>query len=82
MWQRLFSAAYFYLFMNNIITSKELLQKFDMSRSTLHRYKTRYGFPFIKVGGKTFYNMEDVELFLREHSSHVHKNTKNDKVKN
>ncbi len=62
--------------MDNVILEKDLLVKLNISRSTLHRYKTQLGFPFIKFGGKTFYNMQDVEAFLRKHSSNAHNNAK------
>lgn len=63
-------------FMEYIILEKDLLAKLNISRSTLHRYKTQLGFPYIKIGGKSFYNLHEVEAFLREHSSHAHNNAK------
>ncbi len=64
-----------------IITEQELRQLLKISRSTVHRYKTRMGLPFMKVAGKTFFNMEDVEVFLKEYSSHFVKNLTNDRNK-
>ena len=63
-------------FMEYIILEKDLIAKLNISRSTLHRYKTQLGFPFIKIGGKTFYNMLEVEVFFNNHSSNAHKNAR------
>lgn len=54
-----------------IINEKELLDWLRISRSTLYRYKTQLGFPFIKVRGKVFYNREEIEGFFRKYYSNI-----------
>lgn len=63
--------------MTNYITEKMLRTQLNISRSTLYRYKTTLGLPFIKIGGKTFYDQDAVKLFFNQHSSHIKLN-KND----
>ena len=63
--------------MTNYIPEKQLQLQLNISRSTLYRYKTTLGLPFIKIGGKTFYDQEEIKLFFNQHSSHIKLN-KND----
>lgn len=59
--------------MEKYITEKQLMTQLSISRSTMHRYKTLLGIPYIKIGGKTYYNTDEISLFFKEHSSYFKK---------
>ncbi len=59
--------------MEKYITENQLREQLKISRSSIHRYKTTLGLPYIKVGGKTFYNVDDIKDFFNKHSSHIQK---------
>lgn len=60
--------------MDKYITEKELRSRLNLSRATIYRYKTTLGLPFIKIGGKTFYDLDEIKVFFSKHSSHIKKN--------
>jgi len=55
----------------NLITQKQLMIHLQISRSTLHRYKTQLGLPYIKLGGKTFFEIDKITDFMNQYSSHI-----------
>ena len=59
--------------MEKYITEKQLMTQLNISRSTMYRYKAQLGMPFIKIGGKTYYNTDEITIFFSEHSSHFKK---------
>jgi predicted DNA-binding transcriptional regulator AlpA len=60
--------------MEKYITEKELLVNLNISRSTLYRYKTILGLPYIKIGAKTFFNIDEVDAYFMKNSSYFKKN--------
>jgi len=55
----------------NLITQKQLMADLQISRSTLHRYKTQLGLPHIKLCGKTFFDEDKIKDFMNQFSSHI-----------
>lgn len=48
-----------------LLTKSELLNRYQISYSTLRKYRSEKGFPFIKIGSTYRYNSKDVDDWLR-----------------
>lgn len=53
------------------ITESELMIDLKISRSTMYRYKTFLGLPYAKIGGKTYFCLQDVNEFMMRNSTKV-----------
>jgi len=58
----------------NLISAKELCEQLNICESTLWYYRQQ-GMPYIKIGGRVYFDMEEVAEFLVKNNSIQHSNT-------
>jgi len=50
----------------NLLNTKETAKLLRVKEGTLRMWRSvkRYNLPYIKIGGKVFYRMEDIQAFI------------------
>ena len=51
-----------------LLTEKQVAEKYPFTLSTLRNQRiTGKGIPFVKVGGRIFYEAQDIEAYIHQH---------------
>ena len=50
-----------------LLTEKQLVKYIQVSRTTINKWRRKYGFPFIKIGAVVRYKMSDVDDWMFYH---------------
>lgn len=53
----------------SFLTNDDFVKRFGITKRTAQKWRDQKWLPFIKIGSKIYYRVEDVEQFIHNHNS-------------